>query len=182
MISGISKIVVPVDDQVRAKEFWTSRLGFDVVSDESYGDERWIEVSPPAGGPVIVLSPRKAVDAPREVPDQLPHSPVFFTCDDIEATHRELVERGVRFPVPPGQDALRLVVAVRGRRRHALRARAVGLRQGMSERDGYEHGVPCGIAGAYPRPGRRGALLRRAVRLAGRGNRRRPSDLPSARA
>lgn len=99
MINGISKIVVPVEDQVRAKEFWTGRLGFDVLSDESYGDERWIEVSPPAGGPVIVLSPRK--DA--QLRSELPHSPVFFSCDDLEATHRELVERGVRFPVPPAR-------------------------------------------------------------------------------
>jgi predicted enzyme related to lactoylglutathione lyase len=26
---------------------------------------------------------------------------VFFTCDDIERSHRELSERGVRFPAPP---------------------------------------------------------------------------------
>jgi lactoylglutathione lyase len=103
MISGISKIVVPVDDQVRAKEFWTARLGFHVVTDESYGDERWIEVSPPSGAPVMVLSPRTEMEPRREVPDQLPHSPVFFTCDDLEATHRELTSRGVRFPVPPAR-------------------------------------------------------------------------------
>jgi predicted enzyme related to lactoylglutathione lyase len=79
MISGVSKVVVPVDDQEQAKEFWVDRLGFDLRSDESYGDERWIEVSP----------------------DHLPHSPVFFNCDDIEATYRALTERGVEFPVPP---------------------------------------------------------------------------------
>jgi lactoylglutathione lyase len=103
MISGISKIVVPVDDQAGAKEFWTSRVGFEVVSDESYGDERWIEVRPPSGGPVIVLSPRTDAEPRREARGELPHSPVFFTCHDIEATHRELVERGVRFPVPPAR-------------------------------------------------------------------------------
>ena len=62
MINGISKIVVPVDDQLRAKDFWTTRLGFEVVTDESYGDERWIEVIPPTGSPVIVLSPRTDAD------------------------------------------------------------------------------------------------------------------------
>ena len=90
MISGISKIVVPVGDQARAKEFWTSRLGFDVVSDESYGDERWIEVSPASGAPVLMLSPRRETE-------------LFFTCADIESTHRELTRRGVRFPVPPAR-------------------------------------------------------------------------------
>jgi lactoylglutathione lyase len=103
MISGISKIVVPVDDQARAKDFWTTRLGFHVVTDETYGDERWIEVSPPSGAPVMVLSPRAQAEARSDVPDQLPHSPVFFTCHDVEATHRQLANRGVRFPVPPAR-------------------------------------------------------------------------------
>jgi lactoylglutathione lyase len=103
MISGISKVVLPVDDQERAKEFWTERLGFELRRDESYGEERWIEVSPPGGAPLLVLSPRDG--APRnEVPDELPHSPVFFNCADLEATHRELSERGVRFPAPPAQQ------------------------------------------------------------------------------
>jgi lactoylglutathione lyase len=60
-------------------------------------------VSPPSGSPVIVLSPRVKAEPRREVPDQLPHSPVLFTCDDIEETHRELASRGVRFPVPPAR-------------------------------------------------------------------------------
>jgi hypothetical protein len=30
-----------------------------------------------------VLSPRPANEPRREVPDNLPHFPVFFTCDDI---------------------------------------------------------------------------------------------------
>jgi len=98
MISGVSKVIVPVDDQERAKQFWTERIGFETVRDERYGDERWIEVSPPDGAPLLVLSPRPAGDPRREVPAELPHSPVFFDCADIEATHRELRERGVRFP------------------------------------------------------------------------------------
>jgi predicted enzyme related to lactoylglutathione lyase len=102
VIKGVSQVIVPVDDQERAKEFWTTRAGFDVVTDAPYGDaERWIEVSPPDGAPRLVLSPRPANEPRREVPDDLPHSPVFFTCDDIQETYRELTERGVRFPTPP---------------------------------------------------------------------------------
>ena len=99
MISGVSKIVVPVHDQARAKDFWTTRLGFDVVTDEIHGDERWIEVRPPSGSPVLVLS---------EAPDQLPHSPVFFTCDDLEETHRELMRLHLAAGQPDrGRDEVR---------------------------------------------------------------------------
>jgi predicted enzyme related to lactoylglutathione lyase len=101
MISAVSKVVVPVDDQERAKEFWVDRLGFELRRDESYGDERWIEVSPPAQGPLLALTRRAASEARQELPDQLPHSPVFFNCADIQQTYRELTERDVEFPLPP---------------------------------------------------------------------------------
>jgi lactoylglutathione lyase len=100
MITGASKVVVPVDDQERAMQFWTTRMGFELRRDESYGDERWIDVSLPDGWPLLVLSPR-ADEQKREIPEELPHSPVFFNCADIEGTYRELSERGVEFPAPP---------------------------------------------------------------------------------
>ena len=103
MINSVAKVVVPVDDQERAVEFWTTSAGFEVARDETFGDERWIEVMPPGAGPVLVLSPRRA-DQPRaEVPDMLPHSPVFFTCEDIHGTYAEMRERGVDFPAAPVQ-------------------------------------------------------------------------------
>jgi predicted enzyme related to lactoylglutathione lyase len=101
MISGVSKVVMPVDDHERAKAFWTDHVGFGLHRDESYGGERWIEVSPPAGTPLLVLSARAGGEPRRDVPEELPHSPVFFNCADIEATYRELSRRGVEFPLPP---------------------------------------------------------------------------------
>ncbi len=103
MIRGVSKVVVPVEDQERAKRFWTERMGFAVAVDEPYGDERWIEVAPPDKGVVLVLTPRQPGDPRPEVPEMLPHSPVFFACEDIRRTYQELTGRGVRFPTPPVQ-------------------------------------------------------------------------------
>jgi predicted enzyme related to lactoylglutathione lyase len=103
VIGAVGKVIVPVEDQERAKEFWAERVGFEVTRDETYGDERWIEVSSPGEGPVLVLSPRPAGQPRPEVPEMLPHSPVFFTCEDIQQTYRELSERGVEFAAPPTQ-------------------------------------------------------------------------------
>jgi predicted enzyme related to lactoylglutathione lyase len=103
VIKGVGKVIVPADDQERAKEFWATRIGFQVTQDETYGDERWIEMAPPGRGPTLVVSPRPAGQPRPAVSDALPHSPVFFTCDDIRRTHRELTERGVAFPAPPAQ-------------------------------------------------------------------------------
>ncbi|MDN5857273.1 MAG: VOC family protein [Pseudonocardia sp.] len=101
MISAVSKIVVPVDDQETAVRFWTDTMGFELVTDQPYGRERWIEVRPPDRGPVLVLSPRDATPRHEPAGDQLPHSDVFFTCTDIQATHAALADRGVKFPTPP---------------------------------------------------------------------------------
>ena len=101
MIRGVRKIVLPVDDQDRAKDFWVDRIGFTAVQDATYEGGRWLEVSPPDGSMPLVLSPRGANDPRRNVDESLPHSDVFFTCDDILQTHHELTERGVRFHTPP---------------------------------------------------------------------------------
>jgi lactoylglutathione lyase len=104
MITGVRKIVVPVDDQSRAKEFWTSQIGFEVVADAPFGNgQRWVEVAPADRSVVLVLSQRFPGEGRPPVPDALPHSPVFFNSDDIHRTYQELSARGVRFAAPPAQ-------------------------------------------------------------------------------
>jgi lactoylglutathione lyase len=99
VIEGVSKVVIEVDDQARALMFWTERLGFELHQDTTYGEERWVEVRTPDQGLILVLSPRQ-----RERPsaaDKLPTSNLFFFCDDLAATYRELRSRGVEFSQRP---------------------------------------------------------------------------------
>lgn len=104
MITGVSRVVVPVDDQDEAKRFWIDKVGFELAYDETYGQERWLEVRPPNGSPVLVLAARSAGEQKPEVRDELPHSNIFFTCDDIQQTFEEMTARGVTFPAPPSQQ------------------------------------------------------------------------------
>jgi predicted enzyme related to lactoylglutathione lyase len=102
MISGVSKVVLDVEDQDRAKKFWTTAMAFELVQDTTYGDERWLEVRSPDRGAVLVLGRSAAGPGDRgSVRDQLPTSNVMFYCDDIEETYQELSGRGVEFPQPP---------------------------------------------------------------------------------
>ena len=103
MITAVQKVIVPVSDQQAALDFWTGALGFLLVRDDTYGDERWIEVRPPEQDLLLVLSPRRPGEPRRTVPDQLPHSDLFFDCPDIEATYAELSTRG-EVPVPPARQ------------------------------------------------------------------------------
>jgi predicted enzyme related to lactoylglutathione lyase len=104
VIEGVSKVVVEVDDQDRARGFWTETLGFELVHDTTYGDERWLEVRTPDEALILVLGQRQGGDRP-SAPDLLPTSNVFFYCDDLAKTYEELRSRGVEFAQPPVEQS-----------------------------------------------------------------------------
>jgi hypothetical protein len=123
MIGGVSKVVIGVEDQERAKASWVETLGFEVAQDAPYGQERWLEVRTPDKAVVVVLDVRKG-PRPTAPDPSLPTSSVFFCAEDL---HRAERPRG---PVPPGagRAAVWLVVAVRGSRRQPVRPGTPGSR------------------------------------------------------
>lgn len=47
MINNVGQIMLYVDDQDKAKEFWTEKVGFSVISEEDNGQGmKWIEIAP----------------------------------------------------------------------------------------------------------------------------------------
>jgi predicted enzyme related to lactoylglutathione lyase len=92
VLLGVNKVRLGVVDQERARRFWVETIGCEVVQDESYGDERWLEVRLP-DGVVLVLERHKGPDE-SAAPGQ-PNTPIFFGCDDVDSTSRDLVGRGV---------------------------------------------------------------------------------------
>lgn len=103
MLRGVSKVFIEVDDQDRAVAFWTEKLGFELLKDEAYGDERWIELRTPDGAVTVVPMLRQG-ERP-VAPDTLPTSNVSFYCNDMAETYEQLVARGVSFPQPPVEQA-----------------------------------------------------------------------------
>lgn len=99
MIKGIHQVVLEVDDQDRALEFWTKTMGFELAQDAPYGDERWLEVETPDKAVRLALVVRK--EGPPTAPEMLPTSNLHFYCDDLAETYEELRSRGVEFPQPP---------------------------------------------------------------------------------
>jgi predicted enzyme related to lactoylglutathione lyase len=106
MLKGVDSVFVDVEDQERAKRFWTETMGFQVNQDAPYGEERWLEVRSPDGGVILVLGQSPTGPGDRAaVRPELPTSSVTFYCNDIEATYEELTARGVQFPQPPVQQS-----------------------------------------------------------------------------
>ena len=126
MITNVSKVIVPVRDQQAALEFWTTTMGFSLVRDDTYGDERWIEVKPPGQDLRLVLSVMPADEPRRTVPGLAsPLEPVLQLSRHRAGSRRtHQPRRGVS--AAACQTALRLVGAVRRQRGHPVRARTVG--------------------------------------------------------
>ncbi len=102
MFQGINKVMIDVEDQERAKQFWIETMGCSLVQDTPYGDERWLEVRTPDQNSVLVLGMRHG---PRhdDGGDDVPSSPIFLACDDLEQSYRDMTDRGVVFSQPPVQ-------------------------------------------------------------------------------
>jgi lactoylglutathione lyase len=104
MIRGVNQVILYVEDQEQAKQFWVDKLGFTLAEDSPYGEERWLSVISPDGATKLVLNKREPNWTHPDVRDGIPHSNVFFYADDVEKTYRELTEKGVNFPEPPSKQ------------------------------------------------------------------------------
>ncbi|MFS0895083.1 VOC family protein [Microbacterium sp. 179-I 3D3 NHS] len=101
----LQTVSIFVDDQQRAVDFYTSRLGFAVTADVPMGDHRWLTVVDPAqpDGTQISLEPkdhpaaRAFTDA--LIADGLPYCTLGVT--DVQAEYDRLVGLGETFTQPP---------------------------------------------------------------------------------
>jgi catechol 2,3-dioxygenase-like lactoylglutathione lyase family enzyme len=97
VIKAMKFVGVPVSDQQKALEFYTTKLGFRVITDQPFNDEqRWIELGIGRSGTGIVLFTPQGHESRIGT-----FSGISFVADDVKATYKELASRGVRFIQEP---------------------------------------------------------------------------------
>lgn len=97
MITNVKFVSIPTSDQGRALKFWSDQVGFTLMTDQPFNEkQRWIELK------IRDSDTRLVLFTPDGQEDRIGS---FFNgalaCDDVEATHRQLSERGVEFDGPP---------------------------------------------------------------------------------
>ena len=96
---------VLVDDQEKALQFYTQKLGFIKKIDIPLGEHRWLTVVSPDGpdGPELLLEPDSHPAAgPFKralVEDGIPFT--SFAVKDIQSEYARLLSAGVEFTQPP---------------------------------------------------------------------------------
>lgn len=89
----VSFVSIPISDQDRSLKFYTEKLGFDVVTDQPFGNgTRWIQLRPPGAQTDVVL-----FTPPGQEARIGGFQNMAFTCEDVVGTCKLLKERGVEF-------------------------------------------------------------------------------------
>ncbi|HZP67622.1 MAG TPA: VOC family protein [Rudaea sp.] len=100
MISQVKFVGIPTCDQDRALAFYTEKLGFKIATDQPFNEtQRWIELRIGRAETRVVLFTPEGHE--ERIGTFFNGS---FQCDDVEATWRELSERGVEFATPPSRQ------------------------------------------------------------------------------
>ena len=98
MIKDVPLTGIFVNDQDAALDFYTNKLGLEIIQDEPYGESaRWITVSPAEMKIRIVL--KKAEGEREKAMVGRSDGPPVLTLgtDDVRSAYEALRERGVRF-------------------------------------------------------------------------------------
>jgi predicted enzyme related to lactoylglutathione lyase len=98
MIKCIKFASIPVRDQDKALKFYTTALGFGIVTDQPMapGGQRWLELRIPGAETKVVLF------TPDGHEDRIgTFQGISFMTEDVAKTHAELKARGVEFSEGP---------------------------------------------------------------------------------
>jgi catechol 2,3-dioxygenase-like lactoylglutathione lyase family enzyme len=85
----IMMVMMAVTDMAKAKEFYAEQLGFQVTIDYGQGDQHWVTLQPPGGGPSLTLSTLHGNMRPGTMR-------LYLATSDINATHNALKAKGVK--------------------------------------------------------------------------------------
>jgi lactoylglutathione lyase len=100
MITALSSVCIYVNDQDKAKAFYTDKLGFEVHTDAPMGESRWIAVAPPGAQTEVILYKLDSNwEHYREVLGK--SQSLSFAVDDIAATAADLKAKGVHITQEP---------------------------------------------------------------------------------
>ncbi len=107
MSQNLSLIALVVDDYDRAIEFYTQKLGFDLIDDtyQPEQDKRWVVVRPRGESPTSVLLARANDDHQRRFVGNQSGGRVFLflETDDFWRDYETYLANGVEFERPPSE-------------------------------------------------------------------------------
>jgi lactoylglutathione lyase len=95
MINKVGQIMLYVNNQDEAVRFWTEKVGFSVIAEESGNGMRWIEIAPTKDAETSIILHNKELIAKMSPELNLGTPSLMFFADKLEQLHSELVNKNV---------------------------------------------------------------------------------------
>ncbi|MEO1226034.1 MAG: VOC family protein [Pseudomonadota bacterium] len=108
MVQNLNAVTLVVRDYDEAIEFYTKKVGFDLVEDTPLGEgKRWVLVAPPgSGGARLLLAKAVGERQQARIGDQTGGRVfLFLQTDDFDRDHAAMQRAGVRFREAPRTEA-----------------------------------------------------------------------------
>lgn len=97
MISKVGQIMLYVNNQDAAVDFWTEKLGFSVISEENNGQGmRWIEIAPTKDAETSIILHNKEFVAKMSPGLNLGTPSLLFFSENIDVLRSELSNKNVK--------------------------------------------------------------------------------------
>lgn len=96
MINQIGQIMLYVNNQDEAVQFWTGTVGFQIIAEENNGQGfRWIEIAPAKEAGTSIVLHDKALIAKMQ-PELNLHTPsLMFFSNNLDQLYKDLSEKNV---------------------------------------------------------------------------------------
>jgi lactoylglutathione lyase len=95
MINNVGQIMLYVNNQDEAKEFWTDKVGFSVISEEDNGHMRWIEIAPTKEAETSIILHNKEFIAKMSPELNLGTPSLMFFSKDFDKLYSDLSNKSV---------------------------------------------------------------------------------------
>lgn len=97
MISKVGQIMLYVNNQDEALDFWTETAGFTVISEENNGQGmRWIEIAPTQDAETSIILHNKEFVAKMSPELNLGTPSLMFFSENLEQFHADLSNKEVK--------------------------------------------------------------------------------------
>ncbi|GAB0167698.1 hypothetical protein LSPCS325_11350 [Lysinibacillus sp. CTST325] len=90
MINKVGQIMLYVNNQNEARDFWTEKVGFSVISEEDNGQGmKWIEIAPTKEAETRIILHNKVLIAKMQPEMNLGTPSLMFFSEDIDKLYND---------------------------------------------------------------------------------------------
>ncbi|MGR3775984.1 VOC family protein [Bacillus paramycoides] len=96
MINQVGQIMLYVNNQDEAVQFWTETVGFQIITEENNGQGfRWIEIAPTKEAATSIVLHDKALIAKMQPELNLNTPSLMFFSNNLDQLYKDLSEKNV---------------------------------------------------------------------------------------